>query len=46
LTIDIAKKMDKTYLYVHWIHLKTLNMEKAGDAIKGDVERWLGKIFW
>jgi multicomponent Na+:H+ antiporter subunit E len=46
LTIDIAKKMDKTYLYVHWIHLKTLNMEKAGDEIKGDVERWLGKIFW
>ncbi len=46
LTIDIAKKMDKTYLYVHWIHLKTLNLEHAGDDIKGDVERWLGKIFW
>jgi multicomponent Na+:H+ antiporter subunit E len=46
LTIDLAKKMDKTYLYVHWIHLKTMNMDKAGDEIKGDVERWLGKIFW
>ncbi len=46
LTIDIGKKMDKTYLYVHWIHLKTLNMDQAGDDIKGDVERWLGKIFW
>jgi multicomponent Na+:H+ antiporter subunit E len=46
LTIDVDKKMDKTYLYVHWIFLRTLNMEKAGDEIKGDVERWLARIFW
>jgi len=46
LTLDVAKKLDKTYLYVHWIDVKTLNMKKAGDEIKGDVERWLGKIFW
>lgn len=46
LTLDISKKMDKTFLYVHWIDVKTLNMKKAGDEIKGDVERWLKKIFW
>ncbi len=46
LTIDVSKKLDKTYLYVHWIDVKTLNMKKAGDEIKGDVERWLKKIFW
>lgn len=46
LTIDIDKKLDRTNLYVHWIDLKTLNSEKAGDEIKGDVERWLKKIFW
>ncbi len=46
LTLDLDKKLDKTYLYVHWIDLKTLNSEKAGDEIKGDVERWLKKIFW
>lgn len=46
LTIDVNKKLDKTYLYVHWINLKTLNMDEAGDKIKGDVERWLKKIFW
>lgn len=46
LTIDLDKKLDKTNLYVHWIHMETLNSEKAGDEIKGDVERWLKKIFW
>ncbi|MFO7991893.1 MAG: Na+/H+ antiporter subunit E [Thermoplasmata archaeon] len=46
LTLDIDKKLDKTNLYVHWIHMDTLNSEKAGDEIKGDVERWLKKIFW
>jgi len=46
LTMDVDQKLDKTYLYVHWIEVTTLNMEKAGDEIKGDVERWLEKIFW
>jgi len=46
LTLDMDKKLDKTNLYVHWIHMETLNSEKAGDEIKGDVERWLKKIFW
>ncbi len=46
LTIDIDKRMDRTFLYVHWIYMHTMNMERAGDEIKGDVERWLGKIFW
>ncbi len=46
LTMDLDKKLDKTYLYVHWIDMKTLNVKKAGDEIKGDVERWLKKIFW
>ncbi len=46
LTLDMEKKMNKTNLYVHWIDLETLNPKKAGDEIKGDVERWLKKIFW
>ncbi|MGM0510321.1 MAG: Na+/H+ antiporter subunit E [Thermoplasmatota archaeon] len=46
LTLDMHKKLNKTNLYVHWIDMKTLNSEKAGDEIKGDVERWLKKIFW
>ncbi|MGM0405268.1 MAG: Na+/H+ antiporter subunit E [Thermoplasmatota archaeon] len=46
LTIDTKKTLDRTYLYVHWIDMKTMNIEKAGNEIKGDVERWLKKIFW
>ncbi|MBS3781751.1 MAG: Na+/H+ antiporter subunit E [Candidatus Thermoplasmatota archaeon] len=46
LTVDVDKKMDKTCIYVHWIDVKTLDRNESGDRIKGDVERWLKKIFW
>ncbi|CAB50113.1 monovalent cation/H+ antiporter subunit E [Pyrococcus abyssi] len=46
LTIDVAKKLDGTYLYVHWIDVETLNVERAGELIKGDIEEWLKKVFW
>ncbi|RLF89827.1 cation:proton antiporter, partial [Thermococci archaeon] len=46
LTLDVVKKLDGTYLYVHWIDVETLNVEKAGEIIKGDIEEWLKKIFW
>ncbi|AEH24326.1 Na+/H+ antiporter subunit E [Pyrococcus yayanosii] len=46
LTLDVVKKLDGTYLYVHWIDVQTLNPDKAGEIIKGDVEEWLKKVFW
>jgi len=46
LTIDVDKKLGEAYLYVHWIDVKTLNRDKAGEMIKGDLEEWLKKIFW
>ncbi|BAA30043.1 monovalent cation/H+ antiporter subunit E [Pyrococcus horikoshii] len=46
LTLDVVKKLDGTYLYVHWIDVETLNVEKAGEIIKGDIEEWLKKMFW
>lgn len=46
LTVDVKKKLDKTYLYVHWLDATSLDKEKAGSEIKGDLERWLKKIFW
>lgn len=46
LTLDVNKKLGETYLYVHWIDLETLNREKAGEKIKGDIEEWLKKVFW
>ena len=46
LTLDVSKKLGETYLYVHWIYAETLNREKAGEKIKGDIEEWLKRIFW
>ncbi len=46
LTLDVKKKLGETYLYVHWINLETLNRERAGEKIKGDIEEWLKKVFW
>ncbi|ALM75512.1 Na+/H+ antiporter subunit E [Thermococcus barophilus] len=46
LTLDVSKRLGETYLYVHWIDVETLNREKAGEKIKGDIEEWLKKIFW
>ncbi len=46
LTLDVNKKLGETYLYVHWIDVETLNREKAGEKIKGDIEEWLKKAFW
>jgi len=46
LTLDVRRKLGETYLYVHWIDVGTLNREKAGEEIKGDIEEWLKKIFW
>ncbi|NJE04419.1 Na+/H+ antiporter subunit E [Thermococcus sp. MV11] len=46
LTLDVKKKLGETYLYVHWIEVETLNREKAGEKIKGDIEEWLKKVFW
>ncbi len=46
LTLDVKRKLGETYLYVHWIDVETLNREKAGEKIKGDIEEWLKRIFW
>ncbi len=46
LTLDVEKKLGKAHLYVHWINVETLDGEKAGRIIKGDLEEWLKKIFW
>lgn len=46
LTIDVNKKLGEAYLYVHWLNVETLDREKAGYKIKGDIEEWLKKIFW
>lgn len=45
ITMDIAEEEDRTYLYVHWIDVTELDREKAGDAIKGKLEKSIRRIW-
>jgi len=46
LTIDVKETLEGNTLYVHWIDVKTFSSERAGDMIKGGLDKWLGRIFW
>ncbi len=46
MTIDTVRKLDESKLYVHWIDVETMDRDKAGSMIKGDIEEWLKNIFW
>ncbi len=46
LTIDTERRLDESKLYVHWIDVESMDRNKAGSAIKGDIEEWLKNIFW
>ena len=45
ITMEVAEQDDQNYLYVHWIDVKETDPEKAGEAIKGNLERGLRR-FW
>ena len=46
ITMDVAEDEDgKSYYYVHWINVAESDREKAGEAIKGRMERWIGRIW-
>lgn len=46
ITMDIAEDEEgQTYYYVHWIDVKTEDPKEAGDAIKGTLEKWIGRIW-
>lgn len=45
ITMDIAEEKGKTYYYIHWINVATDDPVKAGDAIKGTLEKWIGRIW-
>jgi multicomponent Na+:H+ antiporter subunit E len=46
LTIDVKETLEGNTLYVHWIDVKTMSSEEAGEIIKGGVDEWLQRIFW
>lgn len=45
ITMDIVDQDGKTYYYIHWIEVGETEPEKAGDAIKGTMEKWIRRIF-
>lgn len=46
ITMDVAEdEQGDNYYYVHWIDVAETDREKAGEAIKGRMERWIGRIW-
>ena len=45
ITMDIAEEEGQTYYYIHWIDVATADAKEAGDAIKGTLEKGVGRIF-
>ena len=45
ITMDIVDEEGQTYYYIHWIDVATQDPVEAGDAIKGTLEKWVGRIW-
>ena len=46
ITVDVAEDEEgNNYYYVHWIDVAEMDREKAGDIIKGTMEKWIGRIW-
>ncbi len=45
ITMDIVEQEGQTYYYIHWIKVKSQDPAEAGDAIKGTLEKWVGRIW-
>ena len=45
ITMDIAEQDGKTYYYIHWIDVAETDREKAGEIIKGRMEKWVRRIW-
>ena len=45
ITMDIAEQDGKTYYYIHWIDVAETDREKAGEMIKGRMEKGIRRIW-
>ena len=45
ITMDTVEEDGKCYYYVHWIDVSTTDGEAAGEAIKGTLEKSIGRIW-
>ena len=42
---NFVAKDGKNYFYVHWINVASDDPEEAAQAIKGRLEKWIGRIW-
>jgi multicomponent Na+:H+ antiporter subunit E len=45
ITMDIAEQDGKTWYYIHWIDVAETDREKAGEIIKGRLEKGIRRIW-
>lgn len=45
ITMEAAEENGQAYYYIHWIDVTAESGEAAGNAIKGTLEKWVGRIF-
>ena len=45
ITMEVTEEDGQNYLYVHWIDVKETDPEKAGEAIKGTLEKGLRRVW-
>ncbi len=46
ITLDVAEDEEgNNYYYIHWIDVAETDRVKAGEAIKGTMEKWIGRIW-
>ena len=45
ITMDMVEEKGKLYYYIHWIDVAETEAAKAGDAIKGTLEKWIRGIW-
>ena len=45
ITMDTVEEDGKCYYYVHWIDVAETDGEKAGETIKGTLEKWIRRIW-
>ena len=45
ITLDVAEEDGQNYLYIHWIDVTEQDSVKAGEIIKGSLEKWIARIW-
>ena len=45
ITMEIVEEDGQAYYYIHWIDVTAESGEAAGDAIKGTLEKGVGRVF-